>query len=82
MNGLVGGLTFGIYTPHEVKVVCAASVAGIPLVETLHLAASASLDEAGRVLSEAATVAARTSGNVAIVIDNATDITPASEASR
>jgi sugar phosphate isomerase/epimerase len=68
-NGLVGGLTFGIFTPHEVKVVCASRAAAMPVGDTRILAFGASREEADRVLADAIETAARTNSDVVIVIE-------------
>lgn len=65
-NGLVGGLTLGIFTPHEVKVVCASSSASVPVLETRHIALDASRDESVRIMAGAIETARRREGNVAI----------------
>lgn len=69
-NGLVGGLTLGIFTPHEVKVVCASRSAALPAIETRTLAAAASSADATRVFSDAVAFAIATGRTVAIVIDD------------
>ena len=75
-NGLVGGLTLGIFTPHEVKVVCASRSAVLPTMQTRHVAAGASREAADRVLADAIDIASRGADSVAIVID-AAPTTPA-----
>ncbi len=83
VNGLVGGLTLGIFTPHEVKVVCASRAALLPTMEIRHLAMNASREEADRVLSDAIQMASRSDGSVAIVIDPTADtLVQPSEAGR
>lgn len=81
-NGLVGLLTLGLFTPHEVKVVCAASTAGLDILETRHLAADATHQQATAVLSEAVALASSSGGNVAIVIDPASSSTDTPESIR
>jgi hypothetical protein len=81
-NGLVGGLTLGLFTPHEVKVVCAASTAGIPILETRHLAHNATAAEAAFMLADAVNLASSSNGNVAIIIDSASPTTVAPEPNR
>lgn len=73
-NGLVGGLTLGLFTPHEVKVVCASRAAMLPGMEMRHLAADASADVAKQVLAEAIEVASHGVGSVAIIFDAPSDI--------
>jgi hypothetical protein len=68
-NGLVGGLTLGLYSPHEVKVVCAARTAVLPGMETRHLAASMTQNEVMRVLAEAIDSASRHAEGVALITD-------------
>ncbi len=81
-NGLVGGLTLGLFTPHEVKVVCASSTAGLDILETRHLAADATHQQATAVLSEAVALASSLGGNVAIVIEPAPSSTDTLESIR
>jgi TRAP-type C4-dicarboxylate transport system permease large subunit len=69
-NGLVGGLTLGIFTPHEVKVVCASGSAVLPAMERRTLGAAASSADARRVFSEAIALATATGNRVAIVTDD------------
>lgn len=45
LNGLVGLLTLGIYTPQEVKVTCATGSAAIPLGRQIQLAAGSSVEQ-------------------------------------
>ena len=71
-NGLVGGLTLGIFTPHEVKVVCASRGAVLPTMQTRHVAAGASRAEAAQVLAGAVDFASQHATSVAIVVDEAT----------
>jgi TRAP-type C4-dicarboxylate transport system permease large subunit len=68
-NGLVGGLTLGIFTPHEVKVVCASRAAALPGSDIRTLASGASREEADRVLAAAIETAGRTNQDVMIVIE-------------
>jgi sugar phosphate isomerase/epimerase len=68
-NGLVGGLTLGLYSPHEVKVVCAARAAALTGGETRVLAAGASREEADRILADAIETAGRTNADVVILIE-------------
>jgi hypothetical protein len=70
-NGLVGGLTLGLFSPHEVKVTCAARSAVLPTMEVRHLAATATSADASRLLAEAIDTASRHADGVAIVVDAA-----------
>ena len=69
-NGLVGGLTFGIFTPHEVKVVCASRAAAMSGGETRVLVAGASREEVDRVLVDVIRTAGRTPAVVTIVFES------------
>ncbi len=82
-NGLVGVLTLGLFTPHEVTVTCASRGAVLPGMAIRHVASGCTREEANRVVADAIDAASRGTGSVAIVIDTAADIvaTPA-EASR
>jgi hypothetical protein len=80
-NGLVGGLTLGIFTPHEVKITCATRGAVLPTMETRHVAVGASRANADRVLADALESAARSAQSVAIVIDATEWTTPGAKES-
>lgn len=81
-NGLVGGLTLGIFTPHEVKVVCASRSAALPIPETRTLVAAASSAEATRVFTDAVALATATGRTVAIVMDDSMNAFRTMEAGR
>lgn len=81
-NGLVGGLTLGIFTPHEVKVVCASRTAALPVIEKRSLAASASSAHAAQVFSDAVALATASGRTVAIVIDDSMKTIHEMEAAR
>lgn len=81
-NGLVGGLTLGLFTPHEVKVVCASSSAALPVVERRILAAAASSDDATRMFADAVALATATGRTVAIVMNDPVHTTRTFEAGR
>lgn len=68
-NGLAGMLTLGLFSPHEVKVVCASRAAVLPSMEVRHLAASATHEHAARVLAEAIDTASRHADGVAIIAE-------------
>ena len=78
-NGLVGGLTLGLFTPHEVKVVCASSAAVLPGMQVRQLAATASRAVAEALLTEAVETASRDARGVAIVFEPTTAATVVSQ---
>jgi len=45
MNGLLGGITLGIYTPRSVTVTCASDPGGVPDAASVTIAAGASADQ-------------------------------------
>lgn len=53
MNGLVGALTLGIFTPRDVKVTCAAGTARGSGLKEFFVARNASQDEKAQVLADA-----------------------------
>jgi hypothetical protein len=65
LNGLVGVLTFGLYTPLTVTVTCAGT-APLPEVPEVEVPAGASADERVAATNEAIELARRTGGKVAI----------------
>jgi hypothetical protein len=66
LNGLVGLLTLGIYTPQEVKVTCALAGAALPGVRHIDVADGASLEARIAAIEEAANIAARTHETVQV----------------
>ena len=68
LNQVVAGLTFGIYTPMEIDVICAEkSAVGLIRPETeIRVASSATSEEWGAALSRAADEAVRTRKPVAL----------------
>jgi Bor protein len=60
LNGLVGLLTLGIYTPQEVKVTCALAGAVLPGVRQIDVARGSSLDARIAAIEEAIAISART----------------------
>lgn len=66
MNGLVGAITLGIFTPVDVKITCAAGSASIDGARTMEVANGASTD-ARAVAVEQAVEQARTSGAAVVV---------------
>jgi hypothetical protein len=59
MNGLVGGLTLGIYTPREVTVTCASGTARGSGMREFIVARGASPDEKAHVMADAIAESAR-----------------------
>jgi Bor protein len=74
-NWLATVVTIGIFTPHEVKVVCASRSAALAVPDTRSLAAGSSADEAALVLAGAIATAQRTGATVAIVLEPAATVT-------
>jgi hypothetical protein len=70
-NGLVGGLTFGIFTPHEVKITCASRGALLPGTETVRVATEATPAAVHEAVGRAAFQAFTTGRSVALVVDPA-----------
>jgi hypothetical protein len=67
MNGLVGGLTLGIFTPRNVTVTCASgSARGMGMKEFI-VARTATPDESAEVINQAIAASARTHQLVLIV---------------
>jgi hypothetical protein len=66
LNGLVGGLTFGIFTPHDVKITCATGSAMTPGATEFYVARSATQMERDAVIAAAVDEAARTGQRVVI----------------
>jgi hypothetical protein len=60
LNGLVGMLTLGIYTPQEVKVTCAAGSAGLPIGRQLQLAPGSSVEQRILMIQQAIALSATT----------------------
>jgi hypothetical protein len=71
-NGLVGMITLGLFTPHEVKVTCAGRGAMVPGTEVVRVAADASTEEMQRAVSEASFKSFSSNQPVAIVVTDAT----------
>lgn len=66
LNGLVGGLTLGIWSPQEVKVTCAGRAALNGGLREFHVAAGASQSERDAVFTAAAQESERTSQPVVV----------------
>ena len=60
LNGLVGGLTLGIYTPQEVRVTCASGSGALPGVRHIDVAKQASISERAAAIREAIAIAVET----------------------
>lgn len=71
-NGLVGLITFGLFTPHEVKVTCASRGAALPGAETVRVGADASAEAMQRAVAEAAFKSFTSNQPVAIIVTDAT----------
>ncbi len=68
MNGLVGGLTLGIFTPRDVTVTCASGTARGSGMKEFIVARDASRDEKAEVLAEAISESARTQQPVLVSV--------------
>lgn len=66
MNGLVGALTLGIFTPRDVKVTCASGTARGPGMKEFIVARDASPDDQARMLADAIAESARSQQPVLI----------------
>ena len=66
MNGLVGALTLGIFTPRDVKVTCAAGTARGSGMKEFIVAQDASPDEKAQVIADAIAESSRTQQPVLI----------------
>jgi len=60
LNGLVGGLTLGIYTPQEVKITCASGSAMVPGTHEIDVAHGAPVADRVAAIQEAIAVSSRT----------------------
>jgi len=66
LNGLVGLLTLGIYTPQQVNVTCASAGAALPGMRQINVAQGETLETRIRAIEEAAAMAARTHETVIV----------------
>ena len=66
LNGLVGGLTLGIYTPQEVKVTCASGSGALPGTRHIDVAHAAPMSERVAAIEEAIAIAAETHETVQV----------------
>jgi hypothetical protein len=66
VNGLVGALTLGIYTPQEVRVTCAQAGAMLPTGPEIDVQHGASIDARIAAIQQAAEIAARTHQTVVV----------------
>lgn len=66
LNGLVGGLTLGIYTPQEVRVTCASGGAALPGTRHIDVAHDAPMSDRVAAITEAIAVAVETHGTVQV----------------
>lgn len=71
-NGLVGMITFGLFTPHEVKITCAGRGAMRPDAEAVRVGADASAEAMQRAVAEAAFKSFSSNQPVAIIVTDAT----------
>ena len=66
LNGLVAGLTIGIYTPQEVKITCASGSAMIPGAHEIDVAHDSPVADRVAAIQEAIAVASRTHESVVV----------------
>lgn len=66
LNGLVGVLTLGIYTPQTVRITCAAGDSGLRGAREIEVAAEASAAERATAIREAIALAQRTRDAVVV----------------
>jgi Bor protein len=66
LNGLVGGLTLGIYTPQEVRVTCASTSSALPTGRHIDVAHDASMSERIAAIHEAIGLAIETHETVQV----------------
>ena len=66
LNGLVGGLTLGIYTPQEVKVTCASGSGALPGARHIDVAQEAPISERVAAIREAIAIAVETNETVQV----------------
>ncbi len=66
LNGLVGGLTLGIYTPQEVRVPCASASGALPGVRHTDVAQEAPISERVAAIREAIGLAVETHETVQV----------------
>lgn len=66
LNGLVGGLTLGIYTPQEVRVTCASATGALPGARQIEVAHEAPISERVAAIREAIAVAHETHETVQV----------------
>jgi hypothetical protein len=66
LNGLVGGLTLGIYTPQEVRVTCASGGAALPGTHHIDVGPGSSVTDRMAAIEEAITIAERTHETVQV----------------
>ena len=66
LNGLVGGLTLGIYTPQEVRVTCASGSSALPSGRHIDVAHNAPVAERVAAIREAIAIAHETRETVQV----------------
>lgn len=68
VNGLVGVLTLGIYTPQTVRITCAAGAAAMTNARRIHVASNAGMDARTAAVEEAIVRASLTGETVVVVL--------------
>lgn len=66
LNGLVGAITLGIYTPVDVKITCASGTALLPRGRTIDVGAAASMSAREAAIDSAIELATRTNQTVVV----------------
>jgi hypothetical protein len=66
LNGLVGALTLGIYTPQDVRITCATGSAAIPGAREIHVGGTGSLEARREAIARAVELAERTGNRVVV----------------
>jgi hypothetical protein len=66
LNGLVGVITIGIYTPVDVKITCASGTAMVPGARAIDVGAEASVAEREAAVDSAIELATRTNQTVVV----------------
>jgi len=66
LNGLVGGLTLGIYTPQDVRITCASGTAMVPGARHIDVTSGAPIEARERAIADAIEMAESTHAPVVV----------------
>jgi hypothetical protein len=66
LNGLVGALTLGIYTPQDVRITCASGTSALPGAREIHVADGSPLEARVAAIEAAIRLAERTGESVIV----------------